>query len=817
MGRIRRITWILCAIYVALVLVFSVYKNVTTTDDASYTVTSDSINFSGYTYVSDNSNGFGAIYKLTPDGATDRVYVNHRRKYVADWKVVKLATSSSSEQVGGEFYAIMRGNTNSENYVPYRIVSFTSDMVTSAMSTSFYLHSGLTVTGLSYSEQVFYITGISKTRQDVYIYQYNEGELIQFEGIKTDDKNKLASISTELTEATKERNPSGLLYADAEFADGNLYTRLDGQEADEYFAEDIAVKNLFDNRTESFFTSLKAMGTSLFDIIGICLLGCAIIIVVFALLAHRRWVVYRIVVIEGIIFALCVLILGISTVENHRASVREFTRNETYTLSLLGDNAPSNFGTSDFYASSDYATFYSNLNSIVDRSDAMAVIRDIAVVDSSSAKIAMSTLGYGGDSVDYVYGDDARALVVSADKMGDAVGKLDGDETRFIAVNLSAAPQYKFLCVVKLLSPWDYIMTYEWQLPIIVFVFFLFASFVAISIIIAESAAIRRIGEALEQLGEGAEEVEIPDGAYGYDIKRMWSSINQIEKNLRRASREIFMTYEAYFRFAPKQIEKLLGRDTITEVNIGDTKKIRGTVAVIKAGDGGILDAESANSHNGFFDLAEKCNKSTGGIFISAEDNLSVMRVFFPDDNRSSVRFGTDLTRDAASDVRIPDPMVILHYDTYDYGVAGTESQALTFLSSEDMSKLGDYAAWLKKLGVSMVITETVKERESGAWDLRYIGFIIPNPEDHDRRINFYEVLDAADGETRRGKKKTMDAFKSALDLFYEKDFYFARNAFTDIVREVPTDMVSKWYLFECERLLNEQASPDFVGELLID
>ena len=133
------------------------------------------------------------------------------------------------------------------------------------------------------------------------------------------------------------------------------------------------------------------------------------------------------------------------------------------------------------------------------------------------------------------------------------------------------------------------------------------------------------------------------------------------------------------------------------------------------------------------------------------------------------------------------------------------------------MSKLGDYAAWLKKLGVSMVITETVKERESGAWDLRYIGFIIPNPEDHDRRINFYEVLDAADGETRRGKKKTMDAFKSALDLFYEKDFYFARNAFTDIVREVPTDMVSKWYLFECERLLNEQASPDFVGELLID
>ncbi len=53
--------------------------------------------------------------------------------------------------------------------------------------------------------------------------------------------------------------------------------------------------------------------------------------------------------------------------------------------------------------------------------------------------------------------------------------------------------------------------------------------------------------------------------------------------------------------------------------------------------------------------------------------------------------------------------------------------------------------------------------------------------------------------------------------MFYEKDFYFARNMFTDILREVPTDAVTKWYLFECERLLNEQASPDFVGELHVD
>ena len=116
-----------------------------------------------------------------------------------------------------------------------------------------------------------------------------------------------------------------------------------------------------------------------------------------------------------------------------------------------------------------------------------------------------------------------------------------------------------------------------------------------------------------------------------------------------------------------------------------------------------------------------------------------------------------------------------------------------------------------------MAITENVMEREKGAWDVRYIGFILPNSQDREHRINLYEVLDAQDQSSRIDKRRMAEDFDSALKLFYESDFYFARNAFTDILREAPTDDVAKWYLFECERLLNEQASPDFVGELHFD
>ena len=215
--------------------------------------------------------------------------------------------------------------------------------------------------------------------------------------------------------------------------------------------------------------------------------------------------------------------------------------------------------------------------------------------------------------------------------------------------------------------------------------------------------------------------------------------------------------------------------------------------------------------------MAEKHLNGTDGLFVSTESDLSVIRMLFTEDDKNSIRFGTDLAIDACTDPLVYDPTIILHYDSFVYGVAGTENLAYTFLSAEDSDNLEHCARWLGTLGVNMIITEPVKDRETGAWDTRYIGFILPNPDDRDRRINLYEVLDATDAESRHNKKRMAADFDSALAMFYERDFYFARNAFTDILRESPSDEVAKWYLFECERLLNEEASRDFVGELHMD
>ena len=77
-----------------------------------------------------------------------------------------------------------------------------------------------------------------------------------------------------------------------------------------------------------------------------------------------------------------------------------------------------------------------------------------------------------------------------------------------------------------------------------------------------------------------------------------------------------------------------------------------------------------------------------------------------------------------------------------------------------------------------------------------------------------YEILDAETMRIHNQRIGYNERFASALDSFYQQHFYLARSAFTEIVREAPDDAIAKWYLFECERYLNEPADPEFVGEL---
>ena len=98
-----------------------------------------------------------------------------------------------------------------------------------------------------------------------------------------------------------------------------------------------------------------------------------------------------------------------------------------------------------------------------------------------------------------------------------------------------------------------------------------------------------------------------------------------------------------------------------------------------------------------------------------------------------------------------------------------------------------------------MVVTDYIYEAIGKEIYGRYIGFI----EDGDFRFKFYEILDACQETERQNRIRLRERFEQALNLFYQGDFYLARNQFSEVLKECPTDDVAKRYLFLCESCLS--------------
>ena len=189
-----------------------------------------------------------------------------------------------------------------------------------------------------------------------------------------------------------------------------------------------------------------------------------------------------------------------------------------------------------------------------------------------------------------------------------------------------------------------------------------------------------------------------------------------------------------------------------------------------------------------------------------------MLRFFFLQDFVQTVSGATQFLHRNISDENAQFVSGFLYHEEFIYGVAGVSSQSLCYITSPNTRELEEYAVWFSGMRIPLVLTETVAKRED-AGQLRYIGFINLSPDN--RQIKLYEAIDAESARLRQLKLTTRGKFEETMELFYSKEYYLARNQFSEILKECPEDSLAKWYLFESERYLNGELAPSD-GELRI-
>ena len=352
----------------------------------------------------------------------------------------------------------------------------------------------------------------------------------------------------------------------------------------------------------------------------------------------------------------------------------------------------------------------------------------------------------------------------------------------------------------------------QWQGTLIsALILFAVASLLCIGILALQAADLGRLAQGMHRVASGRTDVERPK-VYGRDMRAVWSALGEIQKKIRDVNYAKFLTFEAYYRFAPKNIEKLLNKASITEVACGDVMRLQGTMAMISTVGPKTGSEEEVERINRLIALIGKYQEEKDGVFVSNDGSLSMLRFLFMERNLDTLHSAIDFLRELGEQERdtnstIPRASILLHYSSFVYGIAGTTQQSSAFLVSPDTEEIERFAAWFREHGLRLVISETVKEREHYDGALRCIGYV--QMSNSGKKMNMYEVLDAYDVRERSRKQAICEKFDRALELFYQHDFYLARSGFSDILKDLPTDEIAKWYLFTCETYLNMENAED--------
>lgn len=274
------------------------------------------------------------------------------------------------------------------------------------------------------------------------------------------------------------------------------------------------------------------------------------------------------------------------------------------------------------------------------------------------------------------------------------------------------------------------------------------------------------------------------------------------------------------FRFIPHQFEKLMGKEQLSDLRTGEIKNVEGTAAVICSPELGnrsecLLQSGYIDSISRFITVISRNSEENRGIIVSSGSRMDEIKTIFPNSPDDAMKFGVQSIKEfdlwEIKNYGI-DSVLFLHYTSYLCGLIGGKNRVYPLVNIPEIQISRNISENLCAMNVKMVITANTKEMLKKEYGLRYLGFT----EFKNKEYHLYEVLDAL-GEREHSLKKSTDVqFQKALQLFYKKDFYLARSAFSEVLKENRADGIAKWYLFRCESLLNTKDEKDMRFEIFV-
>jgi|WetSurMetagenome_2_1015567.scaffolds.fasta_scaffold136975_2 class 3 adenylate cyclase len=296
-----------------------------------------------------------------------------------------------------------------------------------------------------------------------------------------------------------------------------------------------------------------------------------------------------------------------------------------------------------------------------------------------------------------------------------------------------------------------------------------------------------------------------------------------LEERVKRRTAELAALNAVYERFVPQEFLKLLGKNSILEVKLGDQTRQEITV----------MFADVRN----FTALSENMSPQDNFNFINAylkrvtpviRDHRGVIDKYlgdgimtlFPggaDDavqaaiamHRAVAAYNLERERDGFQPIAIG---VGLHTGDLMLGVIGSQDRLQGTVVADAVNTTSRIEGLTKRYGSSTAISEEVMAhlKDPERYHYRFVDKVLVKGKD--TPVTVFEIFDGDSEAVAQLKKDTKESFEAGLGLYYECKFAEASVRFNQVLEKNPEDKAALIYLKRCASYMVQGVPADWTG-----
>lgn len=290
----------------------------------------------------------------------------------------------------------------------------------------------------------------------------------------------------------------------------------------------------------------------------------------------------------------------------------------------------------------------------------------------------------------------------------------------------------------------------------------------------------------------------------------------------------IRVIHEASQKFVPHEFIKSLGKERITEVELGDQVEREVTVLFVDIREFTSLSETMAPKENFFFINA--FNKRMGPI-VRANEGLIMQYLgdgfmaLFPKGAQTALRASVQMQEELKTynserfaKNRIPVNMGVgMQNGKLIMGITGDVERMDAAIISDTVNTAARIEGLSKYYGTSILLTEHCLKSLSKVeeFNFRYLGPVIVKGKE--QPIELYECIDGDEMELFNHKLSSMGIFEEGMSLYFKKEFALAAVTFQKVLKGNKNDYTAKLFLNRSAQLITQEIEEDWKGIVAMD